>query len=74
MECISLRYSCEQDDNLAKYGWLQHDGRMFGTQEIIDEDFVLTTDFLKRLSGNHGGDWTARVKGEARYQKVLTFL
>jgi len=66
---IKIRHSCEQSDNLPKYGWLQHDGKFFGTQEIVDDDFILTTEFLKRVDGNYGGDWTARVKGEGRFKK-----
>jgi len=66
---IKVRHSCEQSDNLPRYGWLQHDGKSFGSQEIVDEDFILTTEYLKRVSGRHGGDWTARVKGEGRFKK-----
>lgn len=55
------RHWCEQGDNLEKYGWLQHDGRNFGIQEIIDGPFKLTTSFVKRPGGLKGGDWTARV-------------
>lgn len=56
-----FRHWCEQGDNLEKYGWLQHDGRNFGVQEIIDGPFKLTTSFVKRPGGPKGGDWTARV-------------
>ena len=66
------RYSCEQSDNLAKYGWLKHDGRTFGSQEIVDDDFILTTDFVKQDGGFHGGDWTARIKGRPRFGGVST--
>lgn len=57
-----LRHWCEQGDNLGKYGWLQHDGRNFGLQEIVDGPFKLTTSFVKRPGGSSGGDWTARVE------------
>ena len=65
-----FRYSCEQSDNLAKYGWLKHDGRSFGSQEIVDDDFILTTDFVKQDGGFHGGDWTARIRGRPRFEEV----
>ena len=55
---------------MAKYGWLKHDGRAFGSQEIVDDDFILTTDFVKQDSGFHGGEWTARIKGRPRFGKV----
>lgn len=58
------RHWCEQGDNLDSYGWLQHDGSTFGVQEIQDGPFKLTTSFVKRLGGQNGGEWTARVSAE----------
>ncbi|XP_065071976.1 uncharacterized protein LOC135696502 [Rhopilema esculentum] len=66
---LHLRYSCEQSDNLAKYGWLKHDGKSFGSQEVVDDDFILTTDFVKQDGGFHGGDWTARIRGRPRLEE-----
>ncbi|XP_053560379.1 mannosyl-oligosaccharide glucosidase [Bombina bombina] len=59
----SLRHICEQSDGLARYGWLMHDGVNFGSQEIRDRGFTLTTEFVKRPGGSHGGDWSWRVTG-----------
>ncbi|KAG7458588.1 hypothetical protein MATL_G00222070 [Megalops atlanticus] len=58
---VSLRHTCEQGDRLQSYGWLLHDGVSFGVQEIRDSDFTLTTEFVKRMGGEHGGDWTWRI-------------
>ncbi|XP_037118450.1 mannosyl-oligosaccharide glucosidase [Syngnathus acus] len=58
---VKLRHTCEQDDRLKSYGWLMHDGLTFGVQEIQDNNVVLTTEFVKRAGGSHGGDWTWRV-------------
>lgn len=55
-----IRHWCSQDDQLPSYGWVAHDGVNFGSQEIIDKYFILTTDFVKRQGGTHGGDWSAR--------------
>lgn len=52
---------CESGDNLDQYGWLQHDGRTFGYQEIHDFPFTLETSFVKIPSNKNGGDWTARI-------------
>ena len=57
------RHSCEQGDKLRRYGWVYHDGKSFGVQEIVDDDFELRTEFLKKPGGSYGGDWTVRVKG-----------
>lgn len=67
MKCIFiLRHLCEQGDNLDRYGWIEHDGRSFGVQEIFDKFLKLETTFVTKLGGNHGGDWTARIKVEPR--------
>ncbi|XP_026216230.1 mannosyl-oligosaccharide glucosidase [Anabas testudineus] len=58
---VNLRHTCEQGDRLQGYGWLMHDGVNFGVQEIRDNDFTLTTEFVKRIGGDHGGDWTWRI-------------
>ncbi|XP_014477267.1 PREDICTED: mannosyl-oligosaccharide glucosidase GCS1 [Dinoponera quadriceps] len=56
-----LRHWCEQGDGLNRYAWLEHDGRTFGVQEIVDNHSTIRTTFVKRLGGYHGGDWTARI-------------
>lgn len=40
---------------------MEHDGRTFGVQEIVDNLTFIKTTFVKRLGGYHGGDWTARI-------------
>lgn len=57
----NLRHTCEQGDHLLGYGWLMHDGVSFGVQEVHDREFTLTTEFVKRMGGDHGGDWTWRI-------------
>ena len=37
-----------------------HDGETFGVQEIMDRGVRLSTSFVKREGGEHGGEWTAR--------------
>ena len=54
-----------QGHGLSKYGWLKHDGVNFGVQEIHEKDFIITTEFVKRPGGQHGGDWTARLTAKA---------
>lgn len=46
---------------MNQYGWLQHDGRTFGIQEINDYPFTLETSFVKFPNNKNGGDWTARI-------------
>ncbi|XP_053336097.1 mannosyl-oligosaccharide glucosidase-like [Clarias gariepinus] len=58
---VNLRHTCEQGDGLSSYGWLMHDGVNFGMQQIRETDFTLTTSFVKRMGGKHGGDWTWRI-------------
>ncbi|XKL59781.1 hypothetical protein PGB90_000797 [Kerria lacca] len=56
-----IRHWCEQNDYLKGYTWTEHDGRNFGIQIINDDDIKITTSFVKKLHGNFGGDWTARI-------------
>ncbi|XP_055695193.1 mannosyl-oligosaccharide glucosidase [Lutzomyia longipalpis] len=56
-----IRHWCELNDRMDKYGWIQHDGRTFGVQEIHDGPLKLETSFVKFPGGQFGGDWTARV-------------
>lgn len=71
---VTIRHTCEQSDGLPKYGWLKHDGTNFGSQQIVDKDFELNTDFVKRLGGDHGGDWTARISGKRTVGVFLPHL
>ncbi|XP_071090232.1 mannosyl-oligosaccharide glucosidase-like [Haliotis cracherodii] len=57
-----LRHWCDQGDRLQRYGWMLHDGVNFGSQDIHDSTYMLRTQFVKRPGGQHGGDWSARVK------------
>lgn len=41
---FNLRHSCEHDDRLLRYGWLHHDGVMYGEQEIVDHGECVLVD------------------------------
>ncbi|XP_014216045.1 mannosyl-oligosaccharide glucosidase GCS1-like [Copidosoma floridanum] len=56
-----MRHWCDQNDNLERYGWLKHDGKNFGVQEIVDKGTLIRTSFIKNIHGNNGGDWTAHI-------------
>ncbi|KAM6221554.1 mannosyl-oligosaccharide glucosidase [Rhynchocyon petersi] len=61
-----LRHTCEQGDGVGPYGWEFHDGLSFGRQHIQDGALKLTTEFVKRPGGQHGGDWSWRVTVESQ--------
>ncbi|CAK6435223.1 unnamed protein product [Pipistrellus nathusii] len=61
-----LRHTCEQGDGVGPYGWEFHDGLSFGRQHIQDGALRLTTEFVKRPGGQHGGDWSWRVTVESQ--------
>lgn len=61
-----LRHTCEQGDGVGPYGWEFHDGLSFGRQHIQDGAVRLTTEFVKRPGGQHGGDWSWRVTVESQ--------
>lgn len=61
---LEIRHSCEMGNYDQRYTWLEHDGENFGLQRIYDSNAVLTTSFVKRPGGHHGGDWTARITAD----------
>jgi len=53
---IDIRHGCEERDGFEKYGWLKHDGRSFGVQQLKDtaNNVELTTEFIKVPGGENG--------------------
>eukprot|EP00250_Pteridium_aquilinum_P016497 c23131_g1_i1 orf=429-2942(-) len=76
----AVRHTCEASDNMQRYGWLRHDGRSFGYQEIVDGSTLLKTTFVKKKfhSSGYGGDWAVRIAvedmSEEISEKVTTLL
>ncbi|KAI1170172.1 family 63 glycoside hydrolase [Nemania sp. FL0916] len=64
----NVRYTCEQNEDMAGYGWEEYDTRKGGIQTIHDakNQIDITTMFVKVPGGAHGGNWAARIKGEPR--------
>ncbi|KAF9977520.1 Processing alpha glucosidase I [Actinomortierella ambigua] len=62
----NIRHGCEERDGFEKYGWLKHDGRQYGLQEIKDtrNNLDMTTEFLKFPGGKYGGSWGAKISGK----------
>ncbi|GAU96997.1 hypothetical protein RvY_08360 [Ramazzottius varieornatus] len=50
---LDIRHLCDQNDRL-RYGWLDHDGRSFGYQEILDGYANIST-------SEQTSSWVARV-------------
>jgi mannosyl-oligosaccharide glucosidase len=67
-----IRHWCSQDDRLARYGWLKHDGINFGIQNIEEQHFNVTTSFVKQPGGEHGGDWTARISAIPKVKLIFS--
>uniref|UniRef100_A0A1D1XWE2 Mannosyl-oligosaccharide glucosidase n=1 Tax=Anthurium amnicola TaxID=1678845 RepID=A0A1D1XWE2_9ARAE len=61
-----LRHVCQDSDDLKTYGWIDHNGRDYGRQVLVDHGLKLTTSFLKAKGhgSGYGGDWTVRVEAE----------
>ncbi|XP_048208740.1 mannosyl-oligosaccharide glucosidase [Perognathus longimembris pacificus] len=68
-----LRHTCEQGDGVGPFGWEFHDGLSFGRQHIQDGALRLTTEFVKRPGGLHGGDWSWRVTVEPQASGTSAF-
>eukprot|EP00878_Enallax_costatus_P009274 GHUV01009693.1.p1 GENE.GHUV01009693.1~~GHUV01009693.1.p1 ORF type:complete len:248 (+),score=66.88 GHUV01009693.1:169-912(+) len=71
-----IRHEAQQEDKLDSYGWVRHDGRSYGRQQMLDGDYQLTIQMVKSSSSDssYGGDWSVRIKtdlseaGRARQQ------
>ncbi|KAK7749607.1 Processing alpha glucosidase I [Cytospora paraplurivora] len=63
-----LRFTCEQHQGMAGYGWDEYDTRNGGVQTIHDagNGIDITTSFVKVPGGGNGGSWAARIKGVPR--------
>lgn len=62
----NIRFTCEQNEDIAGYGWDAYDPRTGGVQTINDRGngIDLTTSFVKFDEGR--GGWGARIKGVPR--------
>lgn len=63
-----MRFTCEQHQGMAGYGWDEYDTRKGGVQTIHDagNGVDITTSFIKVPGGANGGSWGARIKGVPR--------
>ena len=62
----NIRYTCEQHEGMAGYGWDAYDPRTGGVQTVHDKGngIDIETSFVK-FDGGRGG-WGARIKGTPR--------
>ncbi|KAI4336596.1 hypothetical protein L6164_015105 [Bauhinia variegata] len=62
-----IRHVCKNEDDLSTYGWINHNGRDFGHQLLVDHGLTLATSFLKSKEdgSGYGGDWAVRVDVQA---------
>ena len=62
----NIRFTCEQNEDIAGYGWDAYDPRTGGVQTMHDKGngIDLTTHFVKFDEGK--GGWGARIKGVVR--------
>lgn len=49
---LPRRHEAQQRDGLAQYGWLQHDGRGYGLQCLLDEQYNITTAWVSLVLYN----------------------
>ena len=51
----ALRHECSEGDGLGPYGWVEHDGRSYGRQEIEDRKagVRLVTSMVKPAQLDH---------------------
>lgn len=52
-----LRHEAKQDDGLASYGWLRHDGRSFGRQQLVDKDYNISVTMVSCFFAGSTESW-----------------
>ncbi|KAG2438869.1 hypothetical protein HYH02_010667 [Chlamydomonas schloesseri] len=59
-----VRHEASQGDGLGSYGWKRHDGRNYGQQILVDNDYNITLSMLKTFGEDSGpgGDWSLRLQ------------
>jgi len=62
----NLRHECSYYDNMAKYGWENHDGVGYAKQTIDDAEnnVSLTVEWVKPELETDPNHWVLRVSGE----------
>lgn len=50
-----IRHEAQQDDKLDSYGWVRHDGRSYGRQELLDGDYQLSIQMVSSNSSSSSG-------------------
>ena len=65
---LPVRHWCDQNDRLGRYGWTRHDFHTFGIQEIVDQNVVFETSFLKFENNS----WRARITAKPKYADPST--
>nr|AAC18786.1 Similar to mannosyl-oligosaccharide glucosidase gb/X87237 from Homo sapiens [Arabidopsis thaliana] len=62
-EMYVMRHFCENSDDLSTFGWREHNGRDYGRQELVENDMVIETSFVKSKGDGlgYGGDWAVRI-------------
>ncbi|KXZ47267.1 hypothetical protein GPECTOR_36g12 [Gonium pectorale] len=69
---MRARHEASQGDGLSSYGWKRHDGRTYGTQELVDGEYNISLSMVgaahpSRLKSfgpesGPGGDWSVRLQ------------
>ncbi|CAI9785085.1 unnamed protein product [Fraxinus pennsylvanica] len=73
----SMRHVCQNSDELKTYGWTHHNGRDYGHQVLVDQEFTLMTSFLKykEKESGYGGNWAVRIEAQSdKHVEVMSEL
>ncbi|KAJ3278669.1 Processing alpha glucosidase I [Borealophlyctis nickersoniae] len=62
-----IRHECRDEDDMAGYTWLKHDGRSFGQQIVRDQRLNVDLEtFYLANAAEEGNGWSARIVGRKR--------
>lgn len=49
-----IRHEALQSDKLDSYGWVRHDGRSYGRQQLLDGDYQLSVQMVSNIASAAG--------------------
>ncbi|KHJ49284.1 mannosyl oligosaccharide glucosidase [Trichuris suis] len=72
--CIAFRHWCNQGDDLTRHTWEEHDGKVYGIQNILDHHLQIKAAMVKSPLLDHPGNWAWRIEADLLGEEEVTKL
>ncbi|CDW55417.1 mannosyl oligosaccharide glucosidase [Trichuris trichiura] len=72
VEMPKIRHWCNQGDHLTRHSWEEHDGKIYGIQQIVDHHLQIKATMVKSPLLNHPGNWAWRIETDILAEEEVT--